>query len=120
MSLRQDRLNSQLKKDIAYIITYDIGDTRLGLVSVTGVKITPDLKFAKVSVSVFGADKSVALGVLKSASGVIRNKLAHSMKTKTVPELIFTLDEGLENAERINKIIDSLGGNKNAEEEDKE
>ncbi|MDR0850280.1 MAG: 30S ribosome-binding factor RbfA [Christensenellaceae bacterium] len=118
MSLRLDRLNSQLKKDIASIITYEIGDPRLGLVSVTSVKITPDLKFAKVFVSIFGKEKDESMKILKSAAGFIRNKLAHSMKIKTVPELTFVLDEGMEHAEKINKIIESFeGGNKDAQKD---
>lgn len=121
MSLRIDRLNSQLRKDIASIITYEIGDPRLGLVSVTSVKVTPDLKFAKVFISIFGKDKDESMNALKSAAGFIRNKLAHSMKIKTVPELVFALDEGMEHAEKINKIIEGFGGNKaDGKEEDQE
>ena len=118
MSIRLERLNSQLKKDIATIIIYEMGDPRLGLVSVTGVKVSADLKFAKVAVSIFGKDKTDSIESLKAAAGFIRSKLAHSMKIKTVPELIFELDEGMEHAEKINRIIETLEVGKNEIEGD--
>lgn len=76
--------------------------------SVTLVKATKDLKFAKVYVSIFGSEeeKKNAIDGLKSAAGYIRREVGHRMKIRNTPELIFELDDSIERGAYISKLID--------------
>jgi ribosome-binding factor A len=82
----------------------------VGFVTVTAVLVTPDLSHARVMVSVPGedADKARALEGLQSAAGFLRSRAAKSLTTRSVPELHFELDRGLEHAARINELLNTI------------
>ena len=109
-SNRLDRINEELKKEISHIITFDIKDPNLtGLISVTKAKVTPDLKYAKVYVSILNA-KSIKedLAILKKASGLTRSLLAKRMNLRITPEIIFELDDSMEYGAKIDSILKEI------------
>ena len=85
----------------------DVRDPRVGLVTVTSVRVTSDLSHATVLVSVGGEEpeRTRALEGLRSAAGFLRSRAARTLTTRTVPELHFELDLGLEHAARIEELL---------------
>lgn len=109
-SNRLDRINEELKRELSNIINYEVKNSNItGMVSVTGVKITPDLRYAKVSVSMLNS-KNVkqTLAGLKAASGFIRSRIAEKINLRITPEFVFVLDESLKYGERIDKILEEI------------
>ena len=88
-----------------------VKDPRLGtFVSVTAVEISKDMRYAKVFISRFGTDteKKETIQALESASGYIRHELGERLKTRRSPELSFRLDNTIEKADKVLRIIDEL------------
>jgi ribosome-binding factor A len=85
----------------------EIRDPRVGLVTVTHVQVSGDLSVARVAVAVPGeaAEQARALEGLQSAAGFLRSRLAKALTTRTIPELRFELDRGIEHAARINRLL---------------
>ncbi len=105
---RTDRISGEMKKEIADIIRGSIKDPRLPeLVSVTAVKVTKDLRYARVYVSVFASDheKQDAIIALKHAAGFIRHEIGQRIKLRYTPELVFLLDDSIEQGININNLI---------------
>jgi ribosome-binding factor A len=111
MTYRVERLNSLLRQEISDLVQRYVKDPRLGsFVSVTAVEISKDMRYAKVFVSRFGTDleKKETLKALASASGFIRHELSERLKTRRIPELNFKLDNTMEKADKVLKIIDEI------------
>lgn len=110
MSNRIEKVNSLLQRYISDIINNDISDPRIkGIISVSSVSTTPDLKYAKVYLSIYNTEGSVeTLEAIKSASGYIRKQLASKIEFRCVPSLDFGLDTSAEYSQKINDIISSL------------
>ena len=107
---RLNRINEELKREISNIINYEVKNANVtGMISVTSVKISPDLRYAKVSISILNS-KNVkqTLAGLKAASGFIRTRIAEKINLRTTPELVFELDESLKYGERIDKILEDI------------
>src|SRR6266851_2969145 len=105
---RIERLNEQLRVDLSELIGREVKDPRLsGLVTVTSVDLSPDLRHAKVYISVFGTDddRTHSLSALRSASGFLRSQVAARLTTKRAPDFQFLLDASIERGERIMQII---------------
>jgi len=112
MSVRTEKISEMIKKEISLIFLHKISDPALGLVTITDVKVTPDVKLAKIYISIF--DKSTrpeALKKIESISGFIRSELAHRIKLRFVPELKFFLDETLDYVEKIESLIKKIHEN---------
>lgn len=107
-----DRVNSELRKEIADIIANTLKDPRLdsaGMISVMRVEATRDLKYAKVFVSLMDdPEPQTTLLALKSGAGFIRGELFNRVKIRTVPNLTFALDSSLEYGLKIDKILRGL------------
>jgi ribosome-binding factor A len=88
----------------------EVRDPRVGFVTITGVLVSNDLSHARVLISVPGDDgeKTRALEGLQSAAGFLRSRAARSLTTRSVPELHFELDRGLEHAARINELLNTI------------
>ncbi len=102
------RLNEQVRGDLSELIGREVKDPRLaGLVTVTSVDLSPDLRHAKVFISVLGTeeDRKHTLAALRSASGFLRSQIAGRMTTKRAPDLQFLIDESIERGERIMQVI---------------
>lgn len=107
---RLNRINEELKKEISNIINYEVTNSNVtGIVSVTSVKITPDLRYAKVSVSVLNSKNiKQTLAGLKSSSGFIRSRIAEKINLRITPELVFELDSSMQYGERIDTILKDI------------
>lgn len=107
---RLGRIDEEYRKEISQIISYELKDPNItGLISVTRVKVTNDLKYAKVSVSILNS-KNVknTLAGLKKSSGFIRSELARRVNLRNTPELIFELDDSIEYGTRIDSILKEI------------
>ncbi|MEK7683214.1 MAG: 30S ribosome-binding factor RbfA, partial [Nitrospirota bacterium] len=90
----------------ADIIMNKVKDPRLGFVTVTGAKITEDLKIATIYLSILKEEeKETTIEMLNSAKGFIRAELAKRLKMKFIPSLTFRIDESLEYGVRIEKLL---------------
>jgi ribosome-binding factor A len=103
---RSQRVSDLIREEIADIIMNKVKDPRLGFVTVTGAKITEDLKIATVYISILKEEeKETTLEMLNSATGFIRAELAKRLRMKFIPSLTFRIDESLEYGVRIEKLL---------------
>jgi ribosome-binding factor A len=109
-SRRPEQMAETLRQVITDALAREVRDPRVGFVTITGVLVSNDLSHARVMVSVPGedADKSRALEGLQSAAGFLRSRAARALTTRSVPELHFELDRGLEHAARINELLNTI------------
>lgn len=108
---RLSRISEQVKKEISSIIMNEIKDPRVSsMCTVVSAEVTPDLKFAKVYVSIYGneEEKKNSMKGLKNASGFIRKKLGENMELRYIPEIHFEIDESIEHGARINKLLNQI------------
>lgn len=107
---RFNRVDEELKKQVSNVIMNDIKDPHLtGLISVTKAKVTPDLKYAKVYVSILNAKNTKQdLAILKKSAGLTRSLLAKRMNLRITPEIIFELDDSMEYGARIDSILKEI------------
>ncbi len=114
---RAERVGDQIKHEIADILMRKIKDPRIGFVTVTDVELTADLKNAKVFVSCYGGNAAATLAGLVSATPFIRSELGKRIRMKSVPEVLFRIDD---TAERGAHIMELLREIETAEEGNKE
>lgn len=107
---RPERVATLVHETLADALTSLVKDPRVGFVTVTAVRVSPDCTHANVRVSVMGSedDKRRAMQGLESAKGFLRTHLAQTLTLRTAPELHFRLDRGLEHAARIDQILEQL------------
>lgn len=113
MKIRIERVNSELQKQIAAVIAHDLKDPRLGsgIVSVTKVSTTPDLKFAKVYLSVYAKTEEERLAALETArrsKNFIRNRLKELVQIRLLPDLDFRLDTSVDYGMKIDGILRTI------------
>jgi len=104
-SNRLNRIDEEMKKEISHIITYDLKDPNItGLIKVSG-----DLKYAKVYVSMLNAkDNKQVLAALKKSAGFVRTEVAKRINLRTTPEIIFIFDDSIEYGARIDTILKNV------------
>ena len=115
---RLGRIDEEYRKEISQIIGYELKNPNVtGMISVTKVKVTNDLKFAKVYVSILNS-KNVKdpLAGLKKSSGYIRSELAKRVNLRNTPELIFELDDSIEYGAKIDSILKEIMPKKEEQE----
>jgi ribosome-binding factor A len=104
------RINEEIQRAL-FTLLRNVKDPRVqqGMLSVTGVDTTADLRYAKIFISVFGdvEEKELKKG-LKSASGYLRHELGQSLELRYTPELIFEIDQSIAHGAHISKIIQDL------------
>ncbi len=106
---RSQRVSDLIREEIADIIMNKVKDPRLGFVTVTGAKITEDLKIATVYISILKEEeKETTLEMLNSAKGFIRAELAKRLRMKFIPSLTFRIDESLEYGSRIERLLKEI------------
>ena len=107
---RFERINEELKKEISHIISYELKNPSVtGLISVTKAKITPDLKYAKIYVSILNSKNDTeTLEGLKKSSGFIRTQIAKKINLRITPELVFERDDSIEYGAKIDSILKNL------------
>lgn len=109
MSRRTERINDQLREEISELLRHEVRDPRVGgLVSITEVHVSPDLRNAKVYVSVLGTDdeKSSTLEALSAASRFLQRELGKRLTIRRTPRLAFVADDTLEEGSRILNLLD--------------
>jgi ribosome-binding factor A len=89
------------------MVLYGLSDPRLGFVTVTKVKVSPDLQHAKVFVSVLGdqAERDTTMSVLENAARVIQRAVGPRLKTRTIPMISFEFDHSIEGSIRVSELI---------------
>jgi ribosome-binding factor A len=109
MSERMRRVNESLRQVLSEALL-ELKDPRIGFVTVTGVKTSPDLRHAYVYVSVLGSERKreVTLEGLTAAHGVLQARVARELRMKRTPQLTFEYDPSVERGVRMTKLIDEL------------
>lgn len=115
---RMGRIDEEYRKELSNIISYKLKNPNItGMISVTKVKVTNDLKYAKVYISILNSkNKKQTIEALKKSSGFIRNELAKNINLRNTPEIIFELDESLEYGAKIDSILKDIMKDPNNEE----
>ncbi|NQZ33024.1 MAG: 30S ribosome-binding factor RbfA [Oceanospirillaceae bacterium] len=110
---RTQRIAEQMQRDLAKLIQREIKDPRIGMVTISFVKVARDLGYAEVYFTVmpFGEDTeddavSAASDVLKDAAGFLRTELARNMQLRTVPKLRFHYDATIDRGRRLHSLIE--------------
>ena len=118
---RIGRIDEEYKKVLSQIIGYELKNPNVtGLISVTKVKVTPDLKYAKVYVSIMNSKNiKETMEGLKKSSGFIRTELAKKVNLRNTPELTFEIDDSIEYGAKIDSILKEIMPEKNEENKDK-
>jgi ribosome-binding factor A len=116
---RMRRVNEAVREVLSDAIAKDLQDPRVGFVTVTGVKTSPDLRHARVFVSVLGDEqvRSDSLVGLRSAHGFLQGRVAAELRLKHTPMLEFDYDESVDRAMRISRLIEE-GSDHVQDEED--
>ncbi|MEO0123441.1 MAG: 30S ribosome-binding factor RbfA [candidate division WOR-3 bacterium] len=110
--MRSDRVASLIAREISLIISQEIRDPRLGMVTITKVTVSSDLKDAKVYFTTMG-NSTNDLHILEGAKGFIRSTLAHRIRIKFIPDLKFMIDDSQQYGEKIDKLLEEIDkGNK--------
>ena len=106
-TIRQAKVGEMIKRELAEILQREMRDPRLALMSVTDVNVARDFTVAKVFVSVIGDDeeKAEALKTLQRASGFLRGQLGNRIELRTVPQLMFRYDTGVERGARMFELL---------------
>ena len=109
MSQRTERVQKLARQVLGELI-HDLKDPRVGFATVTTVRISPDLRHARVFVSVLGSDdeQRATMKGLESAKPFLRGELGRQVRMKYLPELTFELDTGAEDAERLERLLHTI------------
>lgn len=107
---RSQRVAEAIKKRMGEIIVRRLKDPRVGLVSVTRVEVSADLKQARIFVSIYGdkENQEKTIEALESAKGFIRQEIGRGMKIRYLPKISFWMDSSIEDSFRLKEILDSL------------
>ena len=107
---RLERVNQLIKEEVSMLLQRELKDPRLGFVTVTEVDVTPDLKYAKVYVSVLGRDAQWAASfqALDSARGFVWSWLRRHLDLRVTPEITFRPDRSMEHAAHIQSLLAEL------------
>ncbi|UCH35775.1 MAG: 30S ribosome-binding factor RbfA [Armatimonadota bacterium] len=107
---RQERVGQLLRQEISHIIKRQLKDPRIGMISITDVEVTADLRHARVFASVFGSDDEAvaSLAVLDGAAGFIRGELGKTVRLRYIPELEFRRDESAARGARIHELLEQV------------
>ena len=107
---RQLRVAELLQRELAQMVTFELRDPRLALVTITRARVSPDLRYANIYFTTLGdqTETAEAVEALTSATSYMRRELGKRTDLRYVPDLSFHLDEGLVESRRINELLDAL------------
>ena len=113
--LRASRVGEEIKREVTQMIRDELKDPRIGFVTVTSVEVTPDIRYARIYISVLGSaeDTKQTLTALNKARGFVRTELGKRIRLRYTPEVEFRFDESIEHGARI---MELLGEVKEAED----
>lgn len=108
-SHRLEKVERLIKEEISLIFLHKMQDAESGFITITRVKVSPDLKQAKIYFSVFEKEKrELILDRINKKAGFIRSELAGRIQLKFTPELKFFIDDSLDYVEKIEGLIDKI------------
>jgi len=110
MSIKIERINSNIQREISYIIANEIKNPNINFVTITAVDVTNDLSYAKIYFTTLDNVEETSKA-LKSAKGFIRKNLADRVELRHIPELEFIYDESIEYGKRIEEKIKEIHDN---------
>jgi ribosome-binding factor A len=102
---RSKRVAQQIQRALSELIRREVRDPRLGMVTLTEVRMSPDLSYAQIYYSVLGADMDKAQEILNAAAEMLRGPLGRALKLRHAPELRFVADELIESGARLSALI---------------
>jgi len=106
---RSQRVSDLIREEVADIIMYKLKDPRIGFVTVTGVELSPDLKQAKVFVSILKEEeREASLAALNSSRAFMRTILAKHLRMKFIPHLEFRIDSSIEYGFKIDRLLKEI------------
>ena len=111
MNIRTERINYSIRKVLANAINNDLSDPRIAsYVSITKVSVSPDLSRANIYVSLFleSYTQDEVLSALRSSSGRLRKIISTKLRIRKIPKLTFLVDSGMDEALKIDKLIDQV------------
>ncbi|GBD96836.1 MAG TPA: 30S ribosome-binding factor RbfA [Nitrospirae bacterium] len=118
---RSARVSDLIREEIADIIMNKIKHKTLGFITVTGAKVSDDLRHATVYISVFNVeDSKKTIGKLNSSASFIKGELARRLKMRYVPSITFKIDEAIEYGRKIDKLLDDIKSEGSKVDEDEE
>jgi len=108
---RMRRVDEAIREVLSDAVAAGLEDPRIGFVTVTAVKTTPDLRRARVYVSVLGSaeERDATLAGLRSAHGLLQRKVAGELRMKRTPTLDFAYDDTAERAQRVERLLGEQG-----------
>ncbi len=113
MSVKIDRLNHNIIKEVSYILMQEVKDENIKFVTITDCKTTNDLSYAKIYFTVLDdTKKDITLKALDNAKGFIRKELAERIEVRHTPELEFVYDESIDYGKRIEEKLKELNDKK--------
>ena len=105
---RPQKLGDLIQRELSELLQRELRDPRVGMITITGVDVSPDFSHAKVFFTVLEKQRlEDAREGLRRAAGFLRSRLARRIKLYTTPELRFEYDESIERADRLSRLIDS-------------
>lgn len=106
---RREKVSDLIKHEVARLLQTEVHDARLGFITVTEVRMSPDLKHARVFVSILeeGDKREEAMAGLRAATGFIRRELGHNLRLRYTPTVDFSLDTTIEYGARIERLLES-------------
>ncbi len=122
-SIKNTRINQEVQKELSMLISRELKDPRINpMTSIVNVEVAPDLKSAKVYISVLGDEESQkdTLKGLKSAAPFLRSQLARSINLRNTPELLFVADQSIEYGIKMSRLIDEVNSHSVSEVTKKE
>ncbi len=104
------RVDEAMREVLSDAIAKELKDPRIGFVTVTGVKTSPDLRHARVYVSVLGdePERAATIEGLRSAHGFLQRRLSTQLTLKHTPSLTFEYDESVDRGMRISRLLDEI------------
>jgi ribosome-binding factor A len=110
VSQRTDRVDELLRQEIGSIVSRDVADPRVGFATITSVETTPDLRHAKVWVSVIGqpAERDATVEALRRAMPFVRHELGQRLRIRRIPDLHVQLDDTAERGTRVLQLLSEL------------
>jgi ribosome-binding factor A len=106
------RAAEAIARELGFILDRKMADPRIGMVTVTGVELSDDLRYAKVFVSFLGDEQQRrdSLRLLRKARKFVRAELSHTLRMRVTPELTFVIDESSQNYIRISSVLKEIEG----------
>lgn len=116
---RSERVAQEIRDEVALMIGRELKDPRIGFVTVTRVDLTPDLRYARVYVSVLGDkdQQKKTLQGLKQATGFVRREVGRRLRMRLTPEVQFLFDKGLDATDRVARLLEEVNASPKSQDQ---